>query len=261
MERGRTAAAADGQGTARPVAGPNLCWAASGTKSEEYWIAVPKYYHNFGFDSLNADVLLADRPAEGSRFGRGIGLGPRGPRTQVAPPEGARIDLRNLPQRLSRGVVRTGLSGRLRRAPPSRESPRMSSPLHLPLAAGRSGKPGISGTDDCNRLQSNAADCGREEPAGQLTDRKPFLSGWRHFLAMFALIFGLGSVFFSVWSADVPHNENFVPALVVWGCVAAYLALVEVVHCRDFRVRRPERRFVVWAIGGVALFLVAHWIS
>ena len=103
-------------------------------------------------------------------------------------------------------------------------------------------------------------DCGREEPAGQLTDRKPFLSGWRHFLAMFALIFGLGSVFFYAWTDNVPHNENWGSALTVWGFVAAFLALVEVVYCRAFSVRRPGRRFVVWAIGGVAVFLVAHWI-
>ena len=91
--------------------------------------------------------------------------------------------------------------------------------------------------------------------------QRRFLSGWRHFFAMFALIFGLGSVFFHVWSADVPHNENLVPALIVWGGVAAYLAWAEVGYCRDFRVRRPERRFVVWAIVGVTVFLVAHWIS
>lgn len=49
----------------------------------------------------------------------------------------------------------------------------------------------MTGADDCNRLQSNAVDCSREEPTDQLTNKERRLRGVRYFVWLLVVFFAL----------------------------------------------------------------------
>ena len=107
----------------------------------------------------------------------------------------------------------------------------------------------VNGADDCNRLQSNAVDCSREESAGRLTNRERRLRGLRYFVWLLV-------VFFALYLLSL----DFAPTATAGGLIAAGLlcasfpALLAGVIVAAFSRRRLWHGFLAV---GVALLVAS----